>query len=143
MLSLFFLLIAPPFLMIAAAAWYRLRYQPWSDPAIVHVPITGVSCVLAALGCFLLGWAFWGVPMPLALELPALVGAGGLMLGMWGSGLSILITVRDIAKQPVNDRLVEKNKRLRRVVDAAGERFAEIEDLQTENQPIWLQSREA
>jgi len=143
MFALLLLLTAPPFLMISMAAWYRLRYQPWADPAIVHVPITGVSCLLGALGCLLLSWAFWGVPMPLALELPALVGAGGVMLGMWGSGLSILLTVRDIARQPVDARLMEKNLRLRRVVDAAGARLAELEEERIESQPIWLQTREA
>jgi amino acid transporter len=145
MLALLFFLTAPAFLMISAAAWYRLRYQPWADPAIVHVPVTGLSCLVGAVGCLALAWAFWGTPMPLALELPALVGAGGLVLGMWGSGLSILLTVRDIAQQPLASGLEQQNKRLRRVVQSAGRCLAEIEEETEIRAPRapWLQTREA
>lgn len=107
---------------ILFAAAYRSKQQPVSDPAIAHVPLTGVGCLIAGIGFFgqaaLSALAFAGV-QAMYLDFFADLSKGLTGLGLFGCAAPILWWLPAIAAQPPLsaakelEHLREENKRLR------------------------------
>lgn len=99
--TIFLVLCTISFLGVSHAAGYRMQRQDFQNPAIKHVPLTGLACLFGALGSSTLAYLTLLLP-PLTeqQELLLLLGSGGLGLGMLGVWLPIYITREAIANQP-------------------------------------------